>query len=391
MSNHLERQQQWLVFFEMFLASLLANSLAPLVTSYQEQFQLSMAQASLFPVISTLGGVIANLLGTFFIAHIGLRRYNYIFLILMILTFIIFYYVHSVLLLFTALFMFGFSIATGMAVTSTLLSQLPLKYHNFGLYHAFFGLGGIITPGLIGLLLAKNIDYHNIYLLFLAVTVIAVIFLWKARLVPDYKFEKTGFIESLSIIKLRVVYLSLIILILYAGCEMGIVLWSGNLFSQAFHFSKESSALFLSGFWIIFTLGRIFTHQIEKFCGFFKTQYVFISLLLLGLALLLGARWPLAFFLIALGMAPIFPLTQKYAVSHIPKHQIGMFSGVLFGFLGLGNMFIPGAMGLLGNINIYYAFLLPIFLLSIILIVVFKLKKTARNVTESLVGEKLKT
>ena len=375
MNRKIEKRQQWLVFLEMLLISMLANTLAPLITTFQEQFNLSMAQSSLFPVITTAGGVIANLLGTFFIAHIGLRRYNYIFLILMILTYIIFYYVHSVLLLFTALFMFGFSIATGMAVTSTILSHLPLKYHNFGLYHAFFGLGGIITPGLISLILAKNIDYHNIYLLFLTITAIAVLYIWKARLLPDYKYEKTGFIESLSVIKIRVVYLSLIILILYAGCEMGIVLWSGNLFGKAFHFSKESSALFLSGFWIIFTLGRIFTHQIEKICGFFKTQYIFISFLLLGLTLLLGARWPLAFFLIALGLAPIFPITQKYAVSHIPKHQVGMFSGVLFGFLGLGNMFIPGAMGLLGNVNIYYAFLLPVFSLSIILIVVFKLKR----------------
>ena len=278
-----ERKLQLLVFIEMLLLSMLVNSLAPLMTTFQEQYQLSMAQSSIFPVITTVAGIMANMIGTFLIAHIGIRRYNFCFLIIALLTSLTFYLMNSVYILYVALFFLGMSTATGMAVTSTILSHLHTKYQNFGLYHAFFGIGGIVAPILIGLALAKNIDYHNIYLLFLGISFIVIIYLWKVKLLTNYTYEKIGFIESLSVIKLRVVYLSLIIMVLYVGCEMGILLWSGNLFIKAFNFSKETSILFLSGFWMLFTLGRIFTHQIEKLLGFFRMQFIFISMLLIAL------------------------------------------------------------------------------------------------------------
>jgi MFS family permease len=364
-----ERHQQWLAFFEMFLVSMAANALAPLITTFQDQYKLSITTSSLFPVFLSAGGISANFIGTFIISRIGIRKYNFIFLVSLGFTAILFYFSNSAALLFAAVFVLGFTTGTGMAVTSTILSHLDHKLQNFGLYHAFFGLGGIITPALIGIILHNKMNYQLIFILMFLFAAGTSIFLFFARFLSDHIYEKVPFLKTLSILKMRVVYLSLIILVFYAASEIGMVLWSSNLFIEAFNFTKESSALFLSGFWLIYTLGRVFAQQIESFFKFQKTIIFSVILVFISIIILLWQGWPVAFWFAALGMAPIFPITQKYVLQHIDKSKAGMFNGMLFGFLGIGNIILPGLMGVLGGINIYYAFFIPIASMLVILVV----------------------
>jgi MFS family permease len=347
-----ERHQQWLAFFEMFLVSMAANALAPLITTFQDQYKLSITTSSLFPVFLSAGGISANFIGTFIISRIGIRKYNFIFLVSLGFTAILFYFSNSAALLFAAVFVLGFTTGTGMAVTSTILSHLDHKLQNFGLYHAFFGLGGIITPALIGIILHNKMNYQLIFILMFLFAAGTSIFLFFARFLSDHIYEKVPFLKTLSILKMRVVYLSLIILVF-----------------EAFNFTKESSALFLSGFWLIYTLGRVFAQQIESFFKFQKTIIFSVILVFISIIILLWQGWPVAFWFAALGMAPIFPITQKYVLQHIDKSKAGMFNGMLFGFLGIGNIILPGLMGVLGGINIYYAFFIPIASMLVILVV----------------------
>ena len=371
----IEKRQQWLVYFEMFLVSFAANALAPLITTFQDQYNLSITTSSLFPVFLSAGGILANFLGAFFISRMGVRKYNFLFLFSLALTAFLFYIASDTVLLFAAVFVLGITTGTGMAVTSTILSHLDKRLQNFGLYHAFFGLGGIVTPAIIGFILHLDMNYKLIFIFTFLLAVGTGVFLLFARFLSDHIYEKVPFLKSLSILKMRVIYLSLIILVFYAGSEIGMVLWSSNLFIEAFNFTKESSALFLSGFWLIYTLGRVFAQQIENFLKFQKTIILAVSLVFVSISILLWQGWPLAFWFAALGMAPIFPIIQKYVLQHIEKSQAGMFNGMLFGFLGIGNIILPGLMGVLGGINIYYAFLLPIVSMLVILVVFRSLMK----------------
>lgn len=370
-----EKRQQWLTFFEMFLVSIAANALAPLITTFQDQYKLSITTSSLFPVFLSSGGILANFLGAFIISRLGVIKYNFLFLFSLALTAVLFFIASNSAMLFAAVFVLGITTGTGMAVTSTILSHLDKRLQNFGLYHACFGLGGILTPAIIGIFFKYNLDYRIVFIIIFFSAVSTAIYQISSKILPDHVYETESFIKSLSVIKLPVVYLSLIILIFYASSEMGTVLWSSNLFMQAFQFTKESSVMFLSGFWLVFTVGRIFTQQIENKLKFKKTILISLLIVLFSLALLLWKGLPFLFWIMALGMAPIFPTVQKYAMQHIPKSQVGLFNNLLYGFLGIGNLILPALMGVFGGINIYYAFLIPIAAMLIILIVFMFLLK----------------
>lgn len=354
-----ERKQQILVFFEMLLISMAANSLAPLIIAFQEKFNLNMAQAAMFPVLLTAGGVSANILGSLLIARVGVRRYNYLFFLSLLLTSGLFFGANSVFILYCAIFTLGFNTATGLAVTSTVLSHLSPKYQNFGMFNAFFGIGGMIAPGVIYLLLKNNFNYNFIFLGFMILGIATWLFLLKAKFLPEYKYRGTSLKESFSILKMPVVYFTLLIFIFYAGSELGMVLWSSNLFTKAYSLSAQTSAMYLSGFWLLFALARMATNFIEKHFSFHRLLTLLPLLVVLLLTLLLVKGWPLMFLAMALCLGPIFPLTQKYALKHLPKSQAGMFNNLVFGFVSLGNVMISGLMGVMGNWNIFAAFVIP--------------------------------
>jgi len=186
-----ERKQQILVFFEMLLISMAANSLAPLIVAFQEKFNLNMTQAAMFPVLLTAGGVTANILGSLLIARVGVRRYNYLFFLSLILTSGLFLGANSIFVLYCAIFILGFNTATGLAVTSTVLSHLTPKYQNFGMFNAFFGIGGMIAPGIIYLLLRNNYDYNIIFMGLVVIGFSTWLFLLKAKFLPEYKYKGT--------------------------------------------------------------------------------------------------------------------------------------------------------------------------------------------------------
>jgi len=372
-----ERKQQILVFFEMLLISMAANSLAPLIVAFQDKFNLNMAQAAMFPVLLTGGGVTANVLGSLLIARVGVRRYNYLFFLSLILTSGLFLGANSIFVLYSAIFILGFNTATGLAVTSTVLSHLSPKYQNFGMFNAFFGIGGIIAPGLIYLFLKNDFSYNIIFLGFIILGIATWLFLLKAKFLPEYKYKGDSLKKSFSILKMPVVHFTLLIFVFYAGSELGMVLWSSNLFTKAYSLTAETSAMYLSGFWLLFALARMATNFIEKHFSFYRLLSLLPLLVILLLTLLLVKGWPLIFLVMALCLGPIFPLTQKYALNHLPKSQAGMFNNLVFGFVSVGNVMISGLMGVMGEWNIFAAFIIPgIGMMLVILFNVMLYRKT---------------
>ena len=53
------------IYFTMVIFSMVMNTLAPLMTSIQERFSISVAVSSILPFISTLGTMISNFVGGF--------------------------------------------------------------------------------------------------------------------------------------------------------------------------------------------------------------------------------------------------------------------------------------------------------------------------------------
>jgi predicted MFS family arabinose efflux permease len=208
-----------------------------------------------------------------------------------------------------------------------------------------------------------------------------IVFVAVSKLIENKKYENIKIKEAFGIIRKSFILPVLIIIALQAGSEQGIVTWSGNLFSDVFNYSAESTSLFLSFYWIVFTTARLLIQFVENRIGKLNTVKLSLVLVVCFLALLLVTNNPIFFVLLAAAMAPVFPLMQKYSAQKLPPHEVGLFNGIVFSFASMGNVIIAGSMGGLGDYNIKLSYLIPVFCALIILAIIFhlvSLKKSGR-------------
>ncbi|MFO7895628.1 MAG: MFS transporter [Candidatus Cloacimonadales bacterium] len=365
-------------FLQMLLISMLAVTIPALITTFQQVFGLSIAQSSIIPIIGTLGGFVTNLIIAKISAHLGLKRLNQYFLLLGLTASLLLAFTGNLYLFLLGMMLIGINTAFGLTTTSTIFAHIKLQYQNYGLFHAFFGIGGIISPAIISWLLAQNYDYRYIYL-FLAASYLGVLLMVSfSQLLENRKYESIKLQEAFAIIKKKFILPVLILIILQAGSEQGIVTWSGNLFQDGLGFPVESAAIFLSIYWIVFTLGRLFIHLLEKRVGKLNSVKICGVLVLSGISLLLWTGQPLFFYLIALGIAPIFPLMQKYSAQKLPEREVGLFNGMVFAAASIGNVTIAGSMGLVADFSLKISYLIPLAAAVVILLIVLHLAKLKR-------------
>jgi MFS family permease len=370
-----------LVLWQMILISIAAVSIPALITTFQKEFDLTIAQSSIIPIIGTLAGFITNVLLASVSAKMGLKRLNLYFLVIGLIAVSILAFSNNIYFLLIGIVLIGINTAFGLTNTSTIFAHLDIKYQNYGVLHAFFGIGGIIAPAIISFLFLQNISYRYIYYLLMFLFACSAIFVAVSSLVENRKYENIKIKEAFGIIRKSFVIPVLILIAIQAGNEQGIVMWSGNLFGDAFNYSAESATLILSFFWVVFTSTRLLIQFVENKIGKLNTVKLGISLVVVSLSLLLITNKPVFFLLTAAALAPVFPLMQKYSAQKLPPREVGLFNGMVFAFASLGNIVIAGPMGMIGDHNIKFSYLIPIFGALIIIGILFhlaKLKKTGK-------------
>ena len=349
-----------LAFMQMLLISMMAVSIPALITTFQKVFNLSIAQSAIIPVIGTVGGFITNLLVARISAHIGLKRLNQYFLLLGILSGFLLGFTRNIYLFLLGMMLIGINTAFGLTTTSTIFAHIKKEFQNYGLFHAFFGIGGIISPAIIGWILNRNYDYEYIYLFLAFIYIIFFIFVSLSNLLENRKYESIRFKEAVAIIKKKFVLPVLILIILEAGSEQGLITWSGNLFQDSIGLSVELSSFYLSLYWIVFTLSRLFTQLLEDKFGKLNTVRFSLIILFIGIITMLVSNQAWLFMIIAMGVAPVFPLMQKYTAQKLPDREVGLFNGLVFASASVGNIIIAGSMGIAADFNLKLSYLIPL-------------------------------
>ncbi len=376
-----DRKLRILVFMQMILISIAAVSIPALITTFQKEFDLTIAQSSIIPIIGTLAGFITNILLASVSAKMGLKRLNIYFLIIGLIASATLAFSSNIYVFLLGIILVGINTAFGLSNTSTIFAHLDIKYQNYGVLHAFFGIGGIIAPAIISFLFINNFSYRFIYYLLMLLFAGSMIFVATSDLIKNRKYENIKIKEAFGIIRKSFVLPVLILIAIQAGNEQGIVMWSGNLFGDVLNYSAESASLILSFYWIVFTLTRLLIQFIENRIGKLNTVKLSIALVVSFLSLLLVTNKSIFFVLIAAALAPVFPLMQKYSAQKLPPREVGLFNGMVFAFASMGNVIIAGSMGVIGNHSIKLSFLIPVFGAMIILGILFhltNLKKTGK-------------
>jgi fucose permease len=136
----------------------------------------------------------------------------------------------------------------------------------------------------------------------------------------------------------------------YVALELGVGAWMMEYLQQARGMSVASSSLFLSGFFVLLMLGRLFGAFVVDAVGHHRA--VAISLLGSCFCLTVGvfAHASLVIFLPLSGlfMSIVFP-TVTASVSAIHRENMGSILGILFAFSGVGGGVGPWMVGVVSD------------------------------------------
>ncbi|PNR93336.1 hypothetical protein HWHPT5561_00350 [Petrotoga sp. HWH.PT.55.6.1] len=370
-----EKNTRNFIYISMILFSMVMNTLAPLMTSIQERFSVSITISSSLPFISTFGTMISNFIGSFFIAQIGYKNFLIGALIVLIMGLFLFVTAFSFPMVVLSVFLFGVATGAAFMTLTSAFSHLDRKIQNFGFLNASFGIGGIIAPLLVSLFLVMNLDFRFVYFIHLILISLLFIFVLIYKPIQNIKYEAIKFKEATGIIRKKFVYLSLLIFLFYSGSEIGIITWSANLFHDVFNYSKEFSSIIISLFWVVFTFGRAITEFLNRKLTELGTILYFSISLIISLALLLIFQHFIFFLFVGFSLSAIFPSIQKYSNQNLPKRILGMYNGLAFGSTGIGAMIIATSMGVIGDINFNISYAIPFLTFAIIIFITQKLGK----------------
>ncbi|QIV77562.1 MFS transporter [Fervidobacterium pennivorans subsp. keratinolyticus] len=337
----------------IFSYSLVLNSMPPLLSSFRELFNISIALSSFLPFFSLAGTVISNIFTGIFLNKLGIKRALLTGYFLTIVGALIVAFSGNYLLSILGLFIFGLSTGFGFTGSTTLLSQA--KNPNFGFYHGAYGIGGILAPFCISWATRNLGDFRDVYLMY-AMMFLLLVFYTVIKTFPilhsvQGAFSLRGISNAFRNADF-LIFLSL--LILYSSVEIGVITWAGVVMKDVIISSYTAYALF----WLTFTLSRFFTNYLEKVIPLLlRTNTVILGFTIF---LFFWLRNPLFFALSGLLFGPLFPYIQKNALVRIKKEHLTLFNGATYAFTSLGGSIVSILMGVIIERNIFLALLVPL-------------------------------
>jgi len=226
---------------------------------------------------------------------------------------------------FVWLLVFAVPLGLGAGAVDSGLNEFVAEHYaakHMNWLHCFWGIGAMLGPILMSLLLQHGNSWRRGFLCISVIQFVLVALLLLS--LPMWrKFEKkrradqtgplpTSFNRGLSnLLHTKGAVLAMLTFFLYSSIESTMMLWGASFLVEAKNLSPERAAGWLSLFFLGITAGR----AISGFVSMRLSNKALIQLgsgcMLVGLVLLLLPLAPvfsmLAFMIIGLGLAPIFP------------------------------------------------------------------------------------
>ena len=277
--------------------------------------------------------------------------------------------------LLTAAALFGFSVSGSFllvwilaipyglgsgAVDATINNYVALNYkaRHMNLLHCFWGVGAMVGPYVMGLLLVRGFEWTDGYRtivffqLFVALSLLVSFPLWK-KPVLDVRGIKR--IKPLSeVVKIRGVRLVLPALFAYCAIEATTILWASTFLVRVRGLSPETAAGFASLFFIGITGGRFLSAFILNAISVKTMIKAGICLVAVGIAFIF-VRAAIDFFsllglvVVGLGCAPIFPSIIHSTPQNFGEDNSGALVGVQMASAYSGSALTPPLFGLLAG------------------------------------------
>ncbi|MEM6752688.1 MAG: MFS transporter [Cyanobacteria bacterium P01_C01_bin.38] len=341
-----------LSFYAFIAIGIAEGGLGILIPSIGETYNLTSANITLLFLSQVTGYIFAALASSILSSRIGLARM--LLLASTSLTFALIIYAFSPFwwLMVAAGSLLGLGIGLIDAGINSYIANRD-RADLMGWLHGFYGIGALLGPAIATTLLAVNLPWRGVYLVFAAVVGLMIVgMLW--AVISDYKpltkrIKKSDTSASANLgtaLKTPSVLLAGLLLSIYVGTEASV----GNWAYSVQHISRNTPTLIagysVSAYWLGLTLGRFISGRFVKLWGANRTLNY--SLILLSFSLIAWSLLPNQLFslpLIGIALAPIFPLTIWLTPQRIPSGIVPAAIGFITSVASLGAAAIPSLAG----------------------------------------------
>ncbi|MGB3758775.1 MAG: MFS transporter [Rivularia sp. (in: cyanobacteria)] len=340
-----------LSFYAFIAIGIAEGGLGILIPSIGETYNLTSANITLLFLSQVTGYIFAALASSILSSRIGLARMLLIASITLTLALIIYACSPYWWLMVAAGSLLGLGIGLIDAGINSYIANKD-QADLMGSLHGFYGIGALLGPAIATTLLAVNLPWRGVYLVFAAVVGLMVVgMLW--AVISDFKpltkrIKKSGSASASlgEALKTPTVLLAGLLLLVYVGTEASV----GNWAYSVQHISRNTPTLIagysVSAYWLGLTLGRFISGRFVKLWGANRTLNY--SLILLSLSLIAWWLLPnqlISLPLIGIALAPIFPLTIWLTPQRIPSGIVPAAIGFITSSASVGAAAIPSFAG----------------------------------------------
>ncbi|KKO45849.1 MFS transporter [Arsukibacterium ikkense] len=366
-TEHTYTQVKWMTCLMFFVFAMTTDAVGVIIPEVVKQFDLSLTQAAAFHYVPMIFiglsglflGQLADQLGRKKIILVGLFIYTLAcFAFALNQSFYFYMLLLGLCGLSIGLFKTG-ALALIGDISPNTLSHTRLMNRVEG----FFGLGAIVGPALVAILLMLDMAWEQLYLVAGLICAILLIIAWRMDYPAYITQPKSSIWHCFKLIKNPYALGFSLAIACYVATEVAVFVWLPTLLQQYDGQYTLLAAHAITVFFILRTIGRFLAEWLlSRFSWTILLAWFSTAIALcFVLSMWQGVAWALWLMpLSGLFMSMMYPTLNSKGISCFPRHQHGAAAGLILAFTALAAALGPLLMGIVGDIfgDVRYGFYL---------------------------------
>ena len=334
--RNLLRLQVGLSFFAFVLIGANDGALGVLLPSLQEHYSVDKSTVSLLFVAGTAGYLVAAFTSGLLTHKLGVRAFLALGGAAFVAGALPFALGLPFVVVLASLLLLGFGVAIIDAGLNSFVAGLPENAALLNYLHAFYGVGALVGPLIVSFVLATNLGWNSVYVLWVTVGLVMLagffmLFHGKPAAHEHEDHHEEGNL-LVAAVKRREVWLGALFLLLYVGGEVSLGSWAYSFLTEERHEPLVFSGLVVSGYWTGLTLGRFLLARVAGRVGSRRMIEGCLVGVVLGMLLVWVGRGPVAvagLWLTGFALGPIYPTTIALMSQLVPARLLPSAVGIL--------------------------------------------------------------
>lgn len=354
LDNH--TQVKWMTCLMFFVFAMTTDAVGVIIPKVVEQFQLTLTQAAAFHYVPMIFIGLSGLFLGRLADKVGRKKVILVGLGLYTLACVAFAFGESFMFYLLLLGVCGLSIGLFKTGALALLGDISRNADGhtklMNRVEGFFGLGAIAGPALVGILIAANMAWTQLYLLAGLICAVLLVLAWRMEYPAYQPQQQSSLWQSLALVKDPYALGFSLAIGCYVATEVAIFVWLPTLLQQYDGQWTTLAAHAITVFFILRTVGRFLAEWLLSRFDWTILLAWFGSAIFLCFAFSMygGVNWALWLMpLSGLFMSMMYPTLNSKGISCFDRQQHGAAAGLILAFTALAAALGPLLMGIVGD------------------------------------------